>query len=464
MEFVNHCPICFHEFNFAEFQEKYKALLIESIGFFLIDLEFLQKIKIQKEDAKDQIPLINGLIQSLSPLAHKIIDLLFYKRFLRLYYSFKRREFYLRKETGVFSTFIRKHPGIDHQAGVPKGGTFILIYVNSEENAVIADFNLPYLCCGTDNCVPMCEKDEGFTFELAPFARPDYAITLVDTAVEIDVLRNDLNVLSANLIIQSPETSEFGGGIQQTSETGPLIYKPKSEFTGTDTFTYELINKDTGASDKATVTVVVKEPDQERQGCYSIEILQCWGEKEVRDTLNFRDIQVPQGADIFELLLNDLRKTGGFTSDEIQFNVLESGERRRRLLKCLDIPNDDHTSYEQLEQLILDYQKENCGVVITAVCYNREILHCWGNQSIILFLRTVGLNPGNDPVGILLDYLRKNLGFSNQEVNFLLENGTLRGLLRCIFPDISEDVSGDEMRNMLLEYQVAQLPAQRQRC
>lgn len=446
-------PDCFHEFDFAGFQRKYKFLLDETIGFFLIDLELLQKINIRKEDAVDEIPLINGLIQRLSPLAYKIVDLLFYKRFLRLYYSFKRREFYLIKDTGVFSAFIRKHPGIDHQAGVPKGGTFILVYVSSEEKTVIADFNLPYLCCGADNCVPMCEKDGGFTFEWTPFARPDYAVTLIDTAVEIDVLRNDINMFGANLIIQSNETSEFGGGIQQTSETGPLIYKPKSEFTGTDTFVYEMINKDTGASDKATVTVVVKQPDQVSQGCYSIEILQCWGEKEVLETLRFRKIPTPQGADIFELLLSDLRKTGGFTNEEIRSEVLKNPDRRRRLLNCLDIPNDDNTSNEQLEQLILDYQKQNCGVVVASECYNREILSCWGNQSIILFLRTVGLNPGNDPVAIVLDYLRKNRGFSGQEVNFLLENGTLFGLLKCIFSDISEDMSGDEMKGMLLDYQ-----------
>ncbi len=446
-------PDCFHEFDFTGFQERYKSLLVESIGFFLVDLELLQKINIRNEDAKDQIPLINGLIQRMSPLAYKIVDLLFYKRFLRLYYSFRRREFYLKKETGVFSTFIRKHRGIEHQAGVPKGGTFILIYISSEENTVIADFNLPYLCCGADNCVPMCEKDEGFIFDLAPFARPDYAVTLVGTAVEIDVLRNDYNIFGANLIIQSDETSEFGGGIQQTSDTGPLIYKPKSEFTGTDTFVYELINKDTGATDKTTVTVVVKEPDHEIRGCYSIEILQCWGEKEVRDALSFREIPVPQGADIFELLLNDLHKTGGFTSDEIQGEILENSERRRRLLNCLDIPNDDNTSYEQLEQLILEYQKENCEGVIASECYTREILGCWGNERINLFLETIGLNPGNDPVGKLLNYLRKNNGFSNQEVNILLENGTLFHLLKCIFPDISEDIGGDEEMEMLREYQ-----------
>ncbi len=51
-------------------------------------------------------------------------------------------------------TFLDKHPGAEHLAGVPKGGTFILIYsagrnrrMRLNEGLVIGDLCLPYNCC-----------------------------------------------------------------------------------------------------------------------------------------------------------------------------------------------------------------------------------------------------------------------------------------------------------------------------
>ncbi len=399
---------CINNFDFPGFQEKYKSVLEQIIDFVLLDLELLQKINIGKEDAKEQIPLINGIIQRLSPLANKFVDLLFYNRFLRLYYSFKRREFYLKKQIDTFSTYISKNPGIDHQAGVPKGGTFILVYINDAKNTVIADFNLPYLCCNKTSCIPMCDDAGGFVFEMKPFARPDYAVTLVDIPVEIDVLRNDSQIFGAELSVKSDEVSQFGGTIKQNSENGPLTYTPKEGFTGTDTFTYLLVDNKTGNSDLGKVTVVVKSPEQ--KGCYTVEILQCWGEKSVRATLNVRDINVPEGANIFELLLESLRKTGGFTENEIFSNVLEEPERRRALLNCLGIANNNNTTYEELGQLILDYQKSNCGSVQPAKqCYTVEILRCWGEEAVkdLLTQREISVPTGSNMFEAVLTDLRK---------------------------------------------------------
>ncbi|MEJ7679316.1 MAG: hypothetical protein WKG06_15955 [Segetibacter sp.] len=41
--------------------------------------------------------------------------------------------------------FIALNPGIEHKAGVSKGGTFILVL--DEGGSVVADFSLPYRCC-----------------------------------------------------------------------------------------------------------------------------------------------------------------------------------------------------------------------------------------------------------------------------------------------------------------------------
>ena len=444
---------CVQDFDFINFQSSYKALLEYIIDFFLVEQMLLDEIEISDEDQEEQIPLINGLLQRLFPLAYKIVDLFFFTKFLRIYHAFKRREFYLRKETAVFSNFISKHPGIDHQAGVRKGGTFIMLYNDVEDRQVIADFNLPYLCCGSQQCVPMCD-DGSFEFELPPFARPDYAVTTVNHSVEIDVLINDYQPYGNYLSIESETTSEFGGKITQSSEKGPLIFEPNKDFIGTDTFRYLLKNNKTGKTDEANVKVLVKEPDEEESGCYSLQILECWGEKAVIDTHEARKIDIGADDNIYQVLLDDLRRTAGFTEEEISSGVLEEEERRRQLLNCIGIPNDNNTTYDQLAQLILQYQKDNCeGGGSSGPCYTRAILTCWGRKNVLEFLAFINMNPGEDPFNTLLNYLREKQGFADNEISFMLEMQSLFVLLTCIFPNLSDDMDNEQMRQLLLEYQ-----------
>ncbi|MAW95179.1 MAG: hypothetical protein CMF33_08125 [Leeuwenhoekiella sp.] len=62
----------------------------------------------------------------------------------------------------IFENFVRKHPGLEHKAGVPMGGTFVMLYAgitreqadsNIAPNTVVADFALPYMCCS--DCAPV---------------------------------------------------------------------------------------------------------------------------------------------------------------------------------------------------------------------------------------------------------------------------------------------------------------------
>ncbi len=447
---------CLSDFNFDLFQDLYKSLLESSIGFILIDLKLLEKINIGTKDAEKQIPLINGFIQRLSPIVNKLVDLLFYNRFLRLYYSFKRREYYLKKTTGIFSNYIIKNPGVEHQAGVQKGGTFILVYDNSENSKVIADFNLPYLCCTTENCVPMCDEDGSFVFEIKPFARPDYAITLVNTPVEIDVLRNDIGLLGGDFAIKSEEVSKEGGTIKQNADKGPLLFTPNKGFSGTDYFSYSLFNTKTGFEDKATVTIVVKKAEQKT--CYTIEILQCWGDKSVLETLRIRGIQFTEGDNIFELLLSDLRKTGGFTQKEIFSTILEKMERKQGLLNCMGIDFNADTTNDQLGQLILDYQKNNCGAVQPVKeCYSVEILQCWGDEAVKDAVTQRELNPssGASMFEVLLTDLRKTGGFTENEIfsNILEEEERRRRLLSCLGINVGPNTTYQQLGEMILDYQ-----------
>ncbi|MDI1257343.1 MAG: hypothetical protein PSV16_14710 [Flavobacterium sp.] len=43
--------------------------------------------------------------------------------------------------------YLEKHPGLEHTGGVPKNGTFVMLFKSEREQQVIADFSLPYICC-----------------------------------------------------------------------------------------------------------------------------------------------------------------------------------------------------------------------------------------------------------------------------------------------------------------------------
>nr|MBD3622054.1 hypothetical protein [Sunxiuqinia sp.] len=47
------------------------------------------------------------------------------------------------KEKSMLQTFIEGHPGLEHTGGVPRGGTFVLLY-SSSNGRVVADMSLPY--------------------------------------------------------------------------------------------------------------------------------------------------------------------------------------------------------------------------------------------------------------------------------------------------------------------------------
>jgi hypothetical protein len=107
--------------------------------------------------------------------------------------------------------------------------------------------------------------------------------------------------------------------------------------------------------------------------CYSEAILACWGMEHVKRSLEKRSIDYSgmTESQIINTLLTSLRDSKGYTLHEIRFEVpLEVEAARRSLLTCLDI-NHDGATYDELQTLIVDYQKEYCGfveVVATSTC------------------------------------------------------------------------------------------------
>jgi len=78
-----------------------------------------------------------GTLETLAALT-KIIDLCFQKPMEALY-----RDYLLRWVNVMmlqkFGFFARKHPGIQHKAGVPMGGTFIMVYHETSQNPTVSN-------------------------------------------------------------------------------------------------------------------------------------------------------------------------------------------------------------------------------------------------------------------------------------------------------------------------------------
>jgi hypothetical protein len=88
----------------------------------------------------------------------------------------------------ILSRLIEKHPGAEHMAGVPKGGTFLMVYLGGteellEDDTVLSRFNgivqfdfaLPYMCCSDcppETIVYNAERDLTLSIEKTKYCLP----------------------------------------------------------------------------------------------------------------------------------------------------------------------------------------------------------------------------------------------------------------------------------------------------
>ncbi len=347
---------CLENLDWQKFQEAYKKILQTLLDLLLIQFKFLDKIDIPEKESEKNLELYNGLLARVSPILYRILDLFYFTKIQRLYLSYVNRVAQL-QNSRKFSEYLKKNPGLTHEAGVYKGDTFYLLYLQST-GRVIGDFSLSGKagCC---DCIDAC-GDEKWNL-LPPFARPDYAITNINTPIRIEVMVNDRLPIERNYTVEpTSEKSEKGGVVKKENDNPVFVYEPPKDFSGDDAFTYKLIDKDSGLSDEGRVTIWVKTP--KRTTCYSAEILTCWGEKNVRVALSERRIEPGNSSleQLVTILLSSLEKSKGFTLDEIRSSTLEDEQMRRQLLSCLGL-DASNASYEQMEQMILEYQASNCG-------------------------------------------------------------------------------------------------------
>lgn len=115
----------------------------------------------------------------------------------------------------LLSEFLERKSGLEHVAGVERGGTIALLYDSEANNQVLADFSLPYLCCSKKDPVflslpknKLCQKD-------APIA-----MTIVPLNGEVKAFVNNVPIAA---ITQSGGQNFFNPGLVTASYLGQAI-------------------------------------------------------------------------------------------------------------------------------------------------------------------------------------------------------------------------------------------------
>ena len=358
-------PACLEDLIWSNFQTAYKKLLQMLLDFVLVEQKLLEEIKVDSSK-ENELEFFNGLIMRLSPFLYQILDLLFFSKLQRVYVSYQSRLLILLK-SNQFSTYLKEHPGLSHDAGTLKAGTFLLLH-DPKQDQIIGDFSLPYYCCECSPCMDACGENE---IVLPPFARPDYAIAYTQQLTKLEITINDFLTVGRNYeVILVGNSSTQNGEIKKSPNSNIIEYTSPEGFTGIDSFQYILRDVNSNLSDQGKVTILVKG----KSGCYSTDILGCWGIDRVRQALKERNIEAANESDqrALELLLDSLQKTRGFTDEDLNSGILEEESERKDLLSCLGIPFDN-LSYDQLEQAILNHQAQNCGGIIVPDCTSMAI-------------------------------------------------------------------------------------------
>ncbi|MGB5944066.1 MAG: hypothetical protein WBG71_14375 [Leeuwenhoekiella sp.] len=162
----------------------------------------------------------------------------------------------------LFENFARKHPGLEHMAGVPMGGTFVMVYTgrnqkgigeNISRDTVVADFALPYQCCS--GCAPIAfivpdaisngslllkrneicldsrnESPEKVAFEVSP---ENAVVAMVNKNIEgITIEKNQINVDPKTLNAYGTPIGFTVNG-QMTSVSLTVFRKPQLRITTT---------------------------------------------------------------------------------------------------------------------------------------------------------------------------------------------------------------------------------------
>lgn len=198
-----------------------------------------------------------GSIYDLNDILRSHLDV----RMHSLYFSYQQRLALLEKRE-LFSNFAKHNPGLRHMAGVPQGGTFIMVYGDSTHPNIVADFAMSGKPCCCEDEFEFCREGA----ETFPPAAKNVYFFIDDKAdngskVYVNVLEFaiDLNVEVLD-IVEFPDgtVSVKGGGVTRVeSETfgHAVVEYTVPNFEGSiDEFEFTIINE-SGKTDKACVFI-----------------------------------------------------------------------------------------------------------------------------------------------------------------------------------------------------------------
>lgn len=168
----------------------------------------------------------------------------------------------------------------------------------------------------------------------APIANPDLEVTKAETAVIIDVLANDSDVVievtvdEVGVITETPVTispplgtvdivvdslTPAGSGTATANADGTVTFDPAVGFSGMVTFQYTVIDPCNLISNAATVTVLVEDLLTDKAD-YRIRT----GKWELAGSSNFRDLVVPMTEVVDTVVINStVFGTGLFGAQEV---------------------------------------------------------------------------------------------------------------------------------------------------
>jgi hypothetical protein len=263
-------------FDLPAFMLAFKQLIADLIALRLMTLVKLMisvtRGHLTQSSAAEKAALLtlaNSLRIEEQDMQHMLLAVLHDCRHSRLVYLYHLYLYHRQNDDSRFADFASRHPGMEHLAGVEKGGTFILVAEDEAPAAVIvADFALygDAACC--------CEPPDELC--LPPVAMPDYRIVRLRLAkagdaylpVElfVDVLANDYDPNQAGgkfdgslrQIELLQEQSELGAELRLDKLTGLVEYRLEHAVAGAvDRFSYRLRATGTGCSGEDSAQVLI---------------------------------------------------------------------------------------------------------------------------------------------------------------------------------------------------------------
>lgn len=276
---IDALDLCLDEFDIEEFRIAYKKL-IRAVYVVAAGVEYLIRMSgvygIYVQYLLERLLNHNGFIGDIYDATHILrssIDV----QMRSVKYSYIHRS-NTNITDGLFSEFVKHNQGVEHMAGVPKGGTFIMVYGDEDNKRVVADFAINGKDCCCIPAFPFCEEEPP---KYGPIARTVYKyitrnpkyVSLKEvppTPVIIDVLSKcvDLNVEELDLEPFSNEENDEqyaytkkGGKVRKI--TVPILgqvvqYIPPSvKSLGLDEFDYTIYNRETEKEDTNCVLVCI---------------------------------------------------------------------------------------------------------------------------------------------------------------------------------------------------------------